>query len=397
MRGSIWIVIGALFVTACGQRVAVPTDDGEVVSLAFLDEARFDAAWRPWADEDRGQRAGGASALHVPGAVLINAEEGAFGEPPDAIDDDVAEAWEDITPATVLLPPALPLRRAGGGPSALRVQIRLDLIRFSPGILDGKWGKNTEKAVYWFQHAQGLEASGEVDEETYRRLASLTGERELLTQYELTAADLKGPFTRVPDDMYAKAKLGCLCYESPMELLSERFHVMPDVLRQLNPDVDFDALAEGARIWVPNVHLAGETVKDVARIVISKKGFYTHALDEDGRILYHFPSTLGSTYDPSPDGNFRVTSVVFDPHFHYQPKLFSRVSNAKPEAVLPPGPNGPVGVVWIGLSKRHVGIHGTPEPQTIGYTSSGGCVRLTNWDAEFLGKRLKRGVAVSFR
>jgi lipoprotein-anchoring transpeptidase ErfK/SrfK len=134
----------------------------------------------------------------------------------------------------------------------------------------------------------------------------------------------------------------------------------------------------------------------VARIRVSKDGFYLHALDESGRILYHFPTTVGAGYDPSPSGDFRVTGVAYDPDFHYQPKLFADVPDTDEDALLPPGPNSPVGLVWMQLSKDNYGIHGTAEPATIGYGTSHGCVRLTNWDALFLANRTARETPVEF-
>ena len=135
----------------------------------------------------------------------------------------------------------------------------------------------------------------------------------------------------------------------------------------------------------------------VTRLLISKRGFYLQVLDAQGHILYHFPSTLGSKYDPSASGTLQLTGIYPEPDFHYQPKLFADVPDDRPEANLPPGPNSPVGLVWLDLSKPHHGIHGTASPETIGYTSSHGCIRLTNWDALFLARHVKPGTQVVFR
>jgi len=135
----------------------------------------------------------------------------------------------------------------------------------------------------------------------------------------------------------------------------------------------------------------------IARLIISKTGFWTHAVDSAGHVIYHYPSTLGAGYDPSPTGDFKVTGVASDPKFHYQPKLFHEVPDTNPDAHLPPGPNSPVGVVWISLSKPHYGIHGTSSPETIGYVSSHGCVRLTNWDAFKLAEFVEPGTQVVFQ
>ena len=134
----------------------------------------------------------------------------------------------------------------------------------------------------------------------------------------------------------------------------------------------------------------------IAEILVSKDGFYLQALDAAGEVLYHFPTTVGAGYDESPSGELAVSGRAYAPTFHYQPKLFADVADTEPEAMLPAGPNSPVGLVWVQLSKENFGIHGTAEPANIGYSTSHGCVRLTNWDALFLARRLANGVRVRF-
>jgi hypothetical protein len=186
-------------------------------------------------------------------------------------------------------------------------------------------------------------------------------------------------------------------------MIDERFHTVTDVLRKLNPSVSWNHLAVGQTLWVPNVepfdaeHLAKVTPpKPIVKIHVAKSGRYLHALAADGSIVYHFPTTVGSQYDPSPTGKYTIESVQWHPVFHYDPSLYSDVSHSNPRATLPPGPNSPVGVVWIATSKDHVGIHGTPLPHTIGIASSHGCVRLANWDAARLAASIKPGVTVEF-
>jgi lipoprotein-anchoring transpeptidase ErfK/SrfK len=165
--------------------------------------------------------------------------------------------------------------------------------------------------------------------------------------------------------------------------------------------VNFTRLKPGVVITVPNVELDGAALPQdtaiIARVIISKKGYWLHAVDAAGKIIYHFPSTLGAGYDPSPTGDFKVSYVSRDPAFHYQPKLFAEVPDDEPEARLPSGPNSPVGRVWMSLSKPHYGIHGTSSPQTIGYANSHGCVRLTNWDALRLSDLVEPGTPVQFK
>ena len=314
-----------------------------------------------------------------------------------------AESFETITPEAVNGPHPLPIPQEGGGPSALAAQILLGRAGFSPGVMDGHWGKNTEKAVFWLQTQSGIEPTGTLDQATWEQVVRRAGNDPAVGQATIGEQDLAGPFTPVPEDVYEQSKLQCLCYSSLLEMLAERHHTTEEVLQKLNPEVDFGRLAAGNRYWAPVVppapKLDGAARQDsqVARIVISKAGFYTQALDGRGNILLHFPSTLGSKYDPSASGELKITGIAPNPTFHYQPTLFADVPDDKPEAQLPAGPNSPVGVVWIDLSKPHHGIHGTAVPETIGYTSSHGCIRLTNWDAERLAAVTRTGTPVEFR
>ena len=373
-----------------GSDATVPLEDAGAVDAATLEAGRLDPSWRGPADRDLRARGG---RLPTHGEATGSSAAGTL---PDTA---AAESYEDITPAATNAPPRLPVGADDEGPSVLRIQVLLDRALFSPGVIDGRWGKNTEKAVYWFQHDQGLKATGTVDSVTYAKLASRAGIAPPVRVHTVAEDDVAGPFVTIPDDVYEQAELDCLCYSSRLEALAERFHATPELLEKLNPDRDLESLAPGDRLQVPNVReeLEPEPAKGVARIVISKEGAYTHALDADGAILYHFPSTLGSQYDPSPDGRLKITAIEYDPHFHYQPELFHEVPDEEPTAMLPSGPNSPVGVVWMQLSEPHYGIHGTSEPRTIGYTSSHGCVRLTNWDARFLARRTAVGTPVEFR
>lgn len=403
--------------------ISVPRSRAPEYDIAKLESLRLDPSWREYAELDRRGRASTAP-YGQPGATgqpaATEPSPAPAGAPVRAI-----EKFEQITPDTLQGQPALPLAQEGGGPTTLRVQVLLDRARFSPGVIDGRWGKNTAKAVYWYQFAQGLPPTGEVNAATWQALTQAGGGQPAVRQIRVTEADLRGPFVDIPEDVYQQEKLECLCYESPLEMYAERTHAAPELLEQLNPDVDFARLEAGATLWAPAVPdtLAsrGEGTRapeptpapppgapagtaaasapslQVARIVVSKKGFYVQALDAGGAILYHFPSTLGSGYDPSPDGQYGVTGIHFDPPFHYQPTLFHEVPDTEPEAQLPAGPNSPVGLVWMALSKPHYGVHGTSEPETIGYASSHGCIRLTNWDAVFLARQIEAGVPVAFR
>ena len=306
-------------------------------------------------------------------------------------------------------PKRFPLKIPASGPITLQVEILLDRAGFSPGIIDGTWGINAAKAITFFTFpddnrqytGDSPPAVTSIDEQTYERLRSAARPTPLVRWYTVSGGDLAGPFTPIPKNVYEQAKLKCLCYASPAEALAERFHTSPKFLAQLNPKVKIESLKEGTRVLVPNVELDGSALPQdtaiAARIIISKKGFWTHVIDSAGKIIYHFPSTLGAGYDPSPTGDFKVTDISHDPAFRYQPKLFAEVPDSDPQALLPRGPNSPVGVVWISLSKRHYGIHGTSSPETIGYANSHGCVRLTNWDALRLSELADIGTPVQFR
>lgn len=323
-----------------------------------------------------------------------------FEAPSDTGDAAFPESVDQITTDAVNQGTMhLPIRGDAEGPSVLRAQVLLDRVLFSPGVIDGKWGANGEKAVYWFQHREGLRTTGELDRATFDRLAELAGApAELVVTHTLTSDDVAGPFLPIPADIYAHAELDCSCYESLSEKLGERFHAHPDLLARLNPGTDLDVITAGAPIRVPRIRDLNAAINaGIARIVISDNGRFLHALDAQDRVVMHFPSTLGSSYDPSPDGELTVTSITEDPWWHYQPDILEHVDSSEPDARIPPGPNSAVGLVWLALSEPHYGIHGTARPETIGYATSAGCVRLTNWDALFLARRVRDGIVVQFR
>lgn len=314
-------------------------------------------------------------------------------------------SFADITPDALNEQPSEAALDATEGPGILRAQILLDRARFSPGVLDAHEGQNTQKAIYFFQEQRGLPTTGRLDSATYGALVAQVGDLPGAREITLTDDILRGPFVRIPSSVYDQQGLDCMCYQSLLELLDERYHTVAEVLKQLNPQVkDWSKITAGTRIWVPNTEpFDGRDPREGSRsdqrivaIHVSKSGEYVHAVAADGSIVYHFPTTVGSEYDPSPSGSYRVSGVEWKPVFRYNPTLYSDVPDSRPTAKLPPGPNSPVGIVWIALTKEHVGIHGTPRPDQLGITSSHGCVRLTNWDAARLARSVRNGILVTF-
>jgi lipoprotein-anchoring transpeptidase ErfK/SrfK len=298
-----------------------------------------------------------------------------------------------MTPAALRAPLRLPVG-GGTGPRVLHVQVLLAGAGFSPGVLDGHWAANTRGAVRAFREAHGLAPGETVDSTVYARLRATTWERDAVVGYTLTAADVRGPFRDIPATSYAKARLDCLCYASLAEKLAERFQTTPGVLRQLNPGVNLDSAAAGTPIVVPNMWRMPPSAP-LARLVVDKAAGGVTGYDSTGARLFWFASSTGGPANPSPSGVLRVRSVTLDPWYHYNPRVLKQGTG--PVANLPPGPNSPVGTVWIQLSRAHIGIHGTPDPQLIGRAGSNGCVRLTNWDARYLAAAVRPGVEVEFR
>jgi lipoprotein-anchoring transpeptidase ErfK/SrfK len=269
----------------------------------------------------------------------------------------------------------------------LAVQVLVDRAGFSPGEIDGRGGSNTDKAIDAYQRTTG----SRVDE-----LVVASPEPPTIT-YTITAEDAATPLVRsIPRDMMAKARLKRLGYTSLLEMLAERFHASPALLKRLNPRL---RLGPGQKIVVPNVIVVPDAeAKPRTDVVVhvSKSVSTLWVTDGAGKTIMHAPVTSGSEHDPLPTGMWTVTGVGRNPAFNYNPDLFWDADPKHAKARIAPGPNNPVGVVWIDISKPHYGIHGTPEPSTIGRAESHGCVRLTNWDALRLAALVGKGTAVEF-
>lgn len=317
----------------------------------------------------------------------------------------------------------------------MQMQVVLDRLGFTPGVVDGKEGLSTRNAVAGFQEANDLPVTGKLDDEARRAMArwsNIPATRIVVIPPDFAA----GAFAPLPDEPADQAKLPQLGYESLDEKLAERFHTTVETLHALNPgsappaassspttsaSPASDALPSlfqaGQRIRVPNVGAdriepgaiedagwqatlamlgVGSAQAKAAKVVVSKSRGTLKAFDEAGKLVAVFTATMGSQHDPLPLGNWKVLGVSRNPPFHYNPKLFWDVSDSDKKELLPPGPNGPVGVAWIDLNKPHYGIHGTPEPETIGRAQSHGCVRLTNWDVARLAQMVSGSTKVLF-
>lgn len=353
-----------------------------------IEQARFDQQWRQ------------LQSFRAAQAARVAAQQQAAPQPQLNLNiiHGMKESFKGLDANAINSAPInLPITGDVRGPSVLKTQVYLDRNHYSVGSIDGRWGRNSAITVWWWQKAHGLPATGDVDDATFRSIAQTAGGGPAVVRYTITADDVKGPFVNIPDDPYEKAKLSCLCYQSLREELSERFHCTEDFLELLNPDVTINDLHPGATINAPNVRPPlTQDQPDIAKVVISIAGNSYDAYDGNGNLLFHAPTTVGSTYDPSPDETLHVVEIVPLPHFHYDPTLYHEVPDTEPDAHLNPGPNSPVGVVWMALSKEHYGMHGTADPDSIGYASSHGCVRLTNWDAQEVSHRIQKGVPVSF-
>lgn len=356
--------------------------------------------------------------------------------------------------------PAMPVALPPKMTEMLRLQVMLDRAGFSPGEIDGRGGPNTQRALEAWQRAGGGPSAQATDQAPPQgapvppgpapAAAGTTGARrpeptteapapsqaaarppaagstdrakqpgatdaavqptgdvQPLATYSITEADVAGPFIpALPDDLVEQSKLKALAYASVVELLGERFHVSPALLKRLNPKASFVA---GEEIVVPNVEPMMELPKHGRRdpgkgqqgselvITVVETTRSLDVTDASGRILMHAPVTVGSEHDPLPVGEWKVTDTYDLPIFHYNPDLFWDADPSHAKAVIQPGPNNPVGTVWIDITKEHYGFHGTPEPGRVGHTASHGCIRLTNWDAVRLAGLVRPGTRVVFR
>jgi lipoprotein-anchoring transpeptidase ErfK/SrfK len=305
-------------------------------------------------------------------------------------------------------------------------QVLLDVAGFPSGVIDGKKGMVFEQAIRGFQQSRGLEVTGELDGPT--RTALLQQNRPSTRMLQLTEKDVGGPFVfPFPEEAADQAKLDGLHYRNMLEKLAERFHTTPATIVALNgPD---KLIGPGQALRLPNVLPSsrefGDTVDDkqarlldffnvdptqpqggfvvvdksdgVMRVYAGEAPSANRVAPADGKIVAQFPVTMGSEQYPLPIGRWKATTYAFEPEFKFQPELLQGTDENDTEQMLPPGPNGPVGVAWLDLTKEHYGIHGTNSPETIGRAESSGCIRLANWDVIRLSRILKPGFTAIFQ
>ncbi len=316
---------------------------------------------------------------------------------------DVASTEEDIATGTVNRPesvsePAIEVPRSQksalplGRMTVAKAQILLDRVGASPGVIDGAKGQNMLYAMDSWRKLTG-ELVDFTDEKAIDKALDSHG-GPAFQDYTITAEDVSGPYVAaIPDDYAEKAAMPGMRYTSAREAIAERFHMDENFLLALNPGVDFDRQGQTIRVARTGEAKTGK----VARIIADKGREQVIAYDSSGRLVASYPATIGSSDTPSPSGTVKVERIAFNPNYTYDPaKNFKQGENDK-ILTVPPGPNGPVGSIWIALSKPTYGIHGTPEPSKIGKTASHGCVRLTNWDATELAKMVVPGTVVEFQ
>jgi lipoprotein-anchoring transpeptidase ErfK/SrfK len=346
----------------------VPAAVGPDLSEAAIDSATFEE-WqgrlKAHAEAEKVIAGEGDATVEALAAEQAPAPEAsADGEKPPVVDPGKTEK-PDETP----------------DPFLIRLQVLLDRAHASPGVIDGLPGDNTDKAIRAFETMRNLEVDGKADAALWSALAA--DDAKTTEIYTLTQADLDERFVPdMPSDYGELAKLEWLGYRGVAEMLAERFHMDEDLLRLLNPDIDAPKLGQKVLVVDPGAGPEGK----VAKIVVDKSLGELIAYDADDKILLISPATIGSEGTPSPSGTMKVNGSAPAPVYEYNPdKNFQQGDNDK-KLTLPGGPNGPVGIMWIDLSKPTYGIHGTPDPSKIDKTASHGCVRLTNWDAEALAK-----------
>jgi lipoprotein-anchoring transpeptidase ErfK/SrfK len=271
-------------------------------------------------------------------------------------------------------------------------QVALARRAISPGSIDAALGSQTRAAISVFQEFQNLSPTGLLDTNTRARLML---DAPLLTTYTVTTNDL-ARLQPLGKTWLAKSQQTALEFETELELVAEKSHSHPELVRRLNSGVNWTNLAAGTVLKIPAVEYPAPADK-AAFAVIHLSGKYLEAFGAETNLLAHFPCSIAANVEKRPVGELHVIVVIPRPNYTFNPELFPESPEGKTldhKLILPPGPNNPVGVAWIGLDKTGYGIHGTPNPEQVGRTESHGCFRLANWDAEYVSRLVWVGMPV---
>ncbi|MCX7360067.1 MAG: L,D-transpeptidase [Alphaproteobacteria bacterium] len=383
MRMMLMAAASVLSLAACSPPAAeqssppaIELSETSRAQMAEINSARFTMQMAAILADVPAVPAGAVPEGAAPAAT--NTDPGVNPEPPPA----------GVTPVEATAPDGA---RFDAG--MVRIQVLLDRAHFSPGVIDGYDGSNVRKAVSAYQEANNLPVTGLADDALLTRLEQADSSAALVG-YTLTAEDVAGPFADVPSGLEAMSQLERVGYESAEEAISEKFHMDDDLLRTLNPGVDFNQA--GTQIVVANG--GGELDVQVASVEVDVSEGAVRAFDASNQLVAYYPATIGSGDAPAPIGEHTVRGVAFDPTYRYDPARLPTFGQRDHGALdIAAGPNNPVGAVWIALSADTYGIHGAPNPSQVSKTQSHGCIRLTNWDVIELGHAVRPGVPVAIR
>ena len=303
----------------------------------------------------------------------------------------------------------------------LRAQLFLDASAFKPGAIDARWGEFMRKALTRYEQAQGTNGQSYGEKAPAKFDLPMDETKPLLMSYQLTPDDQK--FIGALSKSHAQqAKIEQLPYENFLELVAEKFHTRRDFLQQINPGYDWTKAKPGDEVQVPNVGAPFDLQEAIDLKSTTEQAEKSDVLktekdkpaDEQcsisvsvadkilelkcgGKLAGSYPITPGSKTLPAPIGDWFVRGFAWMPTFRWDEAMLRHDERSKDFYQLPPGPNNPVGILWMELNHKGSGIHGTEVPETIGRTTSHGCIRLSNWNALDLGKKVLPGVHVSIR
>jgi lipoprotein-anchoring transpeptidase ErfK/SrfK len=295
---------------------------------------------------------------------------------------------EKPKPKPLVIPPQTPTEFPRPVQNVFEAQVALARHAISPGSLDAAIGSQTRAAIAAFQRSQKISETGILDTNTK---AVLTLDAPLLTSYTVTTNDL-ARLQPIGKTWLAKSQQSALDFETILELVAEYSHSHPILIQKLNPEINWSNVVAGTILKIPDVNYPDVDAK-AAFVVIHLSQKFLEAFDANTNLLLHCPCSIAAKVEKRPVGELHVAVVAPNPNYTFDPQLFPE-SGETQKLILPPGPNNPVGVAWIGLDKPGYGMHGTPVPEQVGRTESHGCFRLANWDASYLLNLVSIGMPV---